>query len=233
LAGLLLAGFLVTALWEYLANLRAQREAERLLQEVRALKVNESTADDVKRIVARFGAVESPFPGYCDKIDSVQAIEVSSVDLNRIGRKMPAFRWFGNSAWQAQAHFAIGHGRLCFIEYSISANPSPPLAGTFFVLNATANYYLPYSQFPDFSYGVGLRNLHYVHDLSAAVTSLGSDAEHQRSFDFDLSCLSRFGGCRSVCELMPSAWIDYQKEVQEKGLDVPADELADPRCQKR
>ncbi|MGB8837614.1 MAG: hypothetical protein WCC67_12760, partial [Candidatus Acidiferrales bacterium] len=77
-----------------------------------------------------------------------------------------------------------------------------------------------------------LRNLHYFHDLSASVTTLGGPKDHQRAFDFDLSCLSRLGGCRGVCELMPSAWIDYQKKAQEKGLDLPADELADPYCQK-
>jgi hypothetical protein len=213
--------------------LRAQHEAERLLQEVRALKIDKSTADDATRIVDEFGAVEKPFPGYCDKIDSVKSIDVYSPSLNRIGRKMPALRWFGNSAWEAQAHFAISQGRLCFIEYTISANPSPSLAGTLFVLNSTATYGLPHSQNDDFSYGVGLRNLHYFHDLSAAVTTLGSAEDHRRTFDFDLSCLSRFGGCRGVCELMPSAWIDFQKDAREKQVDAPADELADPRCQRR
>jgi hypothetical protein len=230
--GLLLIVFFGTAICEYLANLRAQHQAERLLQEVRALKMDESTADDVKRIAHDFGAVEMPFPGYCDKIDSVQSIEVSSSSLNRIGRKMPALRWFGNSAWEAQAHFGVEQKHLCFVEYTISANPSPPLAGTYFVLNATANYGRPHSQSDEFSYGVGLRDLHNFHDLSAEVTTLGTGEDRQRAFDFDLSCLSRFGGCRGVCELMPSAWLDYQKEAKGKGRNIPPDELADPRCNK-
>jgi hypothetical protein len=230
---LLVAGFLIFVLWEYFANLRAQHEAAHLLQEVRALKVDESTADDVKRIVAQFGAIDMPFPGYCDGMDSVQSIEISSPNLNRIGRKLAALRWFGNPAWETQAHFAIAKGRLCFVEYTISANPSPPLTGTLFVLNSTASYGLPHAQSGGFSYGVGLRNLHYFHDLSAAVTTLGSGEDHRRAFDFDLSCLSRFGGCKGVCELMPSAWLDYQKDATEKGLQIPADELSDSRCQKR
>jgi hypothetical protein len=60
--GLLVAGFLGTALWEYLANLQAQHGAERPLQEVRALKMDESTSDSVKRIVDQFGATKMPFP---------------------------------------------------------------------------------------------------------------------------------------------------------------------------
>ncbi|MFZ0233300.1 MAG: hypothetical protein WAL74_09245 [Candidatus Acidiferrales bacterium] len=224
--------FVVAALWEYIANLRAQRDAERLLQQVRTLNLDESAAADVERIVGQFGAIDMPFPGYCESVDWVRSIEVSSPSLNRIGRKIPWLRWFGNPAWDAQAHFAISQGRLCFVEYSISANPSPPLLGTFFVLNSRADYHRPFLQTPEFSYGVGLRNLHYFHDLSASVTTLGGPKDHQRAFDFDLSCLSRLGGCRGVCELMPSAWIDYQKKAQEKGLDLPADELADPYCQK-
>jgi hypothetical protein len=232
IVGLLVAGFIATAFWEYLANSRAQQEAERLLQEVRALKIDESTAEDVDRIVNQFGNIDMPFPGYCDGIDSVKSVEVSSPSLNRIGRKMPALRWFGNSAWEARAHFAIARGHLRFVEYTISANPSSSLVGTLFVLNSTADYHRPYPQSPDFSSEVGLRNVHYFHDLSAAVTTVGSVEDHRRTFDFDLSCLSRFAGCRSVCELMPSAWVGYQKEAREKGSDVPADELADPRCQK-
>jgi hypothetical protein len=37
---------------EYLLNLRAQNDAQCLLQAVRALKVGESTADDVRRVAA-------------------------------------------------------------------------------------------------------------------------------------------------------------------------------------
>lgn len=220
------------ALCEYVANSAAQRNAQRLLRDVHSITVNESTAEDVERIAEKFSGVEGPFPGYCDKIDSVRSIEASSTSLNWIGRKMPRLRWFGNSVWQAQAHFAISEGRVCFVEYKISANPSA-LAGSLYVLSAKVNNYRPYVQFPDFSYGVGMRNLHYIHDLSAGVTTLGSPDEHRRAFDFDLSCLSRFAGCRSVCELMPSAWLDYQTQATEKGWQIPAEELSDSRCQKR
>jgi hypothetical protein len=119
---------------EYLLNLRAQNDAQCLLQAVRALKVGESTADDVRRVAGRFGNVDIPFAGYCDNLDSVQSIEVSSVTLDRLGRMMPALRWFGNSAWKASAQFGISQERLCFAQYAVSANPSSALAGTYFVL---------------------------------------------------------------------------------------------------
>jgi hypothetical protein len=32
---------------------------------------------------------------------------------------------------------------------------------------------------------------------------------------------------------MPSAWPDYLKEAREEGANLPADELADPRCQEQ
>ena len=228
----LVAGFVGIVIYQYVANLRAVHKADSLLQEVRALDLDRSTAGDVERIVDNFGEIEISFPGYCDHVDSVRSTRVSSPVLNRIGRKMPALRWFGNSAWEAQAHFAMDQGRPCFIQYEISANPSP-LTGTSFVLNSTGSYARRYTQGDDFSYGVGLRNLHYFHDLTAADRAPGEVEEHQHTFDFDLSCLSRFGGCRGVCELMPSAWLDYQKEATEKGWDVPVDELANPRCQRR
>lgn len=232
LLGAFVAGFIGIVIFQYLVNLRAVHKAENLLQEVRALDLDRSTAGDVERIVDSFGAAEMAFPGYCDKIDSVRSIEVSSPPLNQIGRKVPMLRWFGNSVWEAQAHFVIEQGRLCFVEYKISANPSP-LTRTLFVLNSAGSYGRPQTQGDDFSYGVGLRNLHYFHDLSADDRAISNVEAHRHTFDFELSCLSRFGGCRGVCELMPSAWLDYQNEAKEKGWDIPADELANPRCHKR
>jgi len=36
-----------------------------------------------------------------------------------------------------------------------------------------------------------------------------------------LDCMTRFGGCKSPCEVMPSAWVDAKKEADSKGQPFP------------
>jgi hypothetical protein len=60
----------------------------------------------------------------------------------------------------------------------------------------------------------------YSHDFTAQVYPEGTQDHRQHACDFDLTCLAQFGGCRGICELMPSAWVDYQKEAQKKGWEA-------------
>jgi hypothetical protein len=81
-------------------------------------------------------------------------------------------------------------------------------------------------------YAVSLGSMKGTQYVRSKVTTKATDGQVQRAFKLDLNCLTRLGGCRLRCEVMPSAWLDYQKEAKEKGWDLPPDELADPRCNK-
>jgi hypothetical protein len=84
---------------------------------------------------------------------------------------------------------------------------------------------------PDLApYAVSLGSMKGTQYVRSKVTTKATDGQAQRAFNLDLNCLTRLGGCRLRCEVMPSAWLDYQKEAKEKGWDLPPDELADPRC---
>jgi hypothetical protein len=82
-------------------------------------------------------------------------------------------------------------------------------------------------------YDVSAGSIRNIRSFNTRITTDATPYEARRAFNFDLSCLTRFGGCRAGCEVMPSAWLDYQEKAKEKGEAVPADELADPRCKNR
>ncbi len=63
---------------------------------------------------------------------------------------------------------------------------------------------------------------------------LGAKPEELKlAFDFGLSCLGRFGGCAAACELMPAAWMEYEKKAEERNLEIPRHELNNKRCVNR
>ena len=123
-----------------------------------------------------------------------------------------------------------GH-RLCFLLYSVAAVSTKEKE-----LRAYVNVALPGTLGigEPFSYEVHNSLVRGIYDsMEVWITpDYATRLEREHAFDFDLSCLTSFLGCRAVCKLMPSAWLDYQKEAREKGWPLMPDELNDPRCKK-
>jgi hypothetical protein len=57
--------------------------------------------------------------------------------------------------------------------------------------------------------------------FGAILTSKATPEERDAGFDFDLSCMSSFGGCQRFCELMPSVWRAATREYQNKEISLP------------
>jgi hypothetical protein len=66
--------------------------------------------------------------------------------------------------------------------------------------------------------------------FGAILTSKATPDERDAGFDFDLSCMSSFGGCQRFCELMPSVWRAAMREHQNKEISLPPEVLGDPKC---
>jgi len=209
---------------EFIANLRTEKAAEALLRDVQRLKVGQSTEADIERIIAE-NKRESRLDHFniCSPSAETHRTEIDNRTLNWLGYQSKILRPLGNRIWTVDAYFVVDKGRLCFVRYVLRT------LDTQYALEITSGSIAEeHSEIEPYQLSVGThRNIRF---LRPQVTTLATEEEHQHTFDLDLSCLSHFGGCRSVCELMPSAWLDYQKKAKEKGWDIPAYVLADPCC---
>lgn len=223
----LLAGIAI-----YFVNLRAEREAEALLRDAHTLEIGKSTEQDVQQIVDRYGGGKwGSANTLCSSANAGQAAVVTDGSLNWLGLKNAAFRPFGNRYWSVETVFLTSKGHVCALLYflrGLRADVVYEVSVRVYHLQgiSTPAYTLP-------PYYVFTRIYKSNLDFSVAFTTEATEIQRQHALDFDLSCLSRFGGCREGCEIMPSAWLDVKIDAKENGWAIPADELADTKCQKR
>jgi hypothetical protein len=198
------------------------------------MKLGVTTGEETQRIVRRYGGdvgrqfgVErcEEFAPFWKPYD----VDVESGLLNRIGARdlsrSVILRHFGASVWRVSASFGVDdRGRLTCVDYQVISIPAHAESA-----QLSAQYSLPYSSSDSTTYEVGYTDVHYVRRLSAVATTNGTAEEQRSIFDFDLDCLTRIGGCRTACEVMPSAWLEYQRRAREDGLPRSADQ-SDPRC---
>src|ERR1700727_695101 len=222
---------LVLFVWVGLAfvlNLRAEKQARSLLNEIRDLTVGESTEIEIQNLVDKNGGESGGIiSGVCDLNAKSHSIMVTSPDLDWIGSKAAPLRPFGNRVWAVQIFLVTSKNRLCFKSYDVRV-----FLSRYNSLHAEASTVQGFGNSDTSSYFTSAGTLKSGYIRAVATTDATAE-QRQRAFDFDLSCLMRFGGCRSRCELMPSAWADYVRRAKENGWNIPAGELANPKCQKQ
>jgi hypothetical protein len=227
----LAAALLVIVIGEftlYAANLRAANDAEGLLRDVANLQVGQSTQGDVEAIVRQYGgnaAGPSEQPS-CERYDQRRAVTVTSEISDWIGWRAPILRPFGDQRWRVDAYFATYHDRLCYARYWLRAEPRDESHALNVAVTLSENTPLEGQG----AYDASFRDIHNVHDMQTIAMAGATTEERHRAFGLDLSCLTRIGGCREVCEVMPSAWLDYQRKARASGWVVRPDEANDPRC---
>jgi hypothetical protein len=166
----------------------------------------------------------------CAAADAFYSIRIAPDYLNRVGLTVPWLTRVGLKPWGAVALAGVKQGTVCYEEYSIGTigNYNQQLRGS--VANTlSSNHSQPGGDEVGYDVRFGVVRT-YTYTLAVNITKRATEAEREHAFDFDLSCLTSFRGCRAVCELMPSAWLDYQREAHENGWTTPPEELNDPRC---
>jgi hypothetical protein len=217
----------------YIANLRTERKAEALLRDLRTLSINDSTEADVQSIVSRYGGdTGGSAGGVCAQTAINHNVWVTSSGTPVLG--VDARPWkrrpFGNQAWGVYAHLATDRGRLCAVLYRIRAYPGAhgmELEAAVDDVRSDSNFALP-----DMPYEADARIFKNIDSFRTRMSTKATDDQRRRALDFDLSCMARFGGCRAVCELVPSAWLDAQERARQEGVSLPANDEQDPRCPK-
>lgn len=221
----------------YLANYRAAVRAEKLLRDVRSMEPGQTTGEEVQHIVQQYGGdIGQRF--WLLKCESVNphwksyAVHVQSSVLNRIGEydllHGTGFRQFGTTQWAVYASFGIDDsGRLSCVNFHLSSTPVHRDA-----VEVNASYSLPYSLSDALTYEAGYEGVHHVQSLGASATTNATRAQVRHLFNFQLECLTNIGGCSNACEVMPSVWLDYQREARVANRPLPREQLDDARCEK-
>jgi len=212
--------------------LRVERRAEALLNDVRTLRLETSTSTDVMAIVHKYQGFEdsSGWNSGCGPYDSSCSVRIANDSINRIGLRYP-FLQFALKPQGVGASFMLNQGRLHCMTYAVESYP--PHDWKKLIVRAQAypdshRVAWPSSDTFGVDYGSGKVWIFFANLKPGATPE-----ELDLTFDFDLSCIARFGGCGAACELMPAAWLEYQKKAEERGLHIPRHELSDRRCVNR
>jgi hypothetical protein len=215
-AALVIGAITLVVIALYVENLRDVLEARSLLKDIAALRVNQTTDDQISQLVKRYRGKETGVSsGDCSLGERTYWVSINDKVLNALGPNMGRFRLFGNRVWFVDARFSTSEGHLCRAEYRLFAWIRGIDLMELSVLELQPR---DHSQGESYSvYGHVQRNIYYLRTEARDPTP----EERRRAFDFRLDCLARFGGCGNPCEIAPAAWTDAEKEAKSEGVPFP------------
>ena len=214
--------------------LHSQHQAEKLLREVRMLRLGKSSAADVDRIRAKFQRFERS-DGPCTPASCTYLIELSNfwIVLNHPRLSAPLFSGevglgpatflhnlltrTGFHFYRVIGSFTISHGILRSLSFdaAIETPAGWALVGdaSTYLFSSAYTYSRALEIHPEYHVGspggcTGCRMIY------AVINPYSTQEQLQHAFDFNLSCISRFWtSCTENRDIMPSAAVDREKDV--------------------
>jgi hypothetical protein len=219
----------VSLLTLYGVNLSIARRADALLREARGLRTNGSSEQDTLAVLDRFGPEEPGVAsGFCISTTAGRSVVLGNDTLNWLGRESRLLRPFGNGVWSVEVTVLTENGRVCSVLYYVQALRSDE---NWEVTVQATDVGDPSSRmYGPTPYDTSVRVYKGTIGLSVKLTPQATAEQREHALGFDLSCLTRFAGCQQPCGLLPSAWLDYQREAHENGWEVPPEDVNDQRC---
>lgn len=214
------------------ANARTRYQAEALVRDLRTIKLGESTADDVLRIVRHYPTAPGRSSSSdCAAADESHSIRIANDIINRVGFAIPALRVVGARPASVVAVILLQKGRVCYVFYSFAVAHWSKIdelraEATEGLFNCDKAKHTPSESCYDVGEGI-IRN--HIEKLDVRLANFANAAERQHAFDFDLSCLTSILGCQKLCVMNPSRWRDYLARARREGWILPAD-VNDPHC---
>lgn len=238
----LLAVFVLVVAAVYSLDMYRRSRAEQLIEDVRALRLGESSLADVQELAEKYGttppivlsfngevAVPECTPPKCtDFVFEVQSPLSVGIDNH------PA--WIGKlglRAWVVKASARVEEGRVS--EAAALAGTRRP-DGCWLLATAMKIKSLEQESetMPDWdetdehiekgAYHVdgGLLHIDPEHGdvLSARLTPMASPVAQQHAFEVNWDCVGTFHGCRELCELYPKVWADWRADQLRRGRDI-------------
>jgi hypothetical protein len=228
---------------EEVSNRIYRRRAERLLQDIRQLRVGKSTFENARALILRYHGGVSPYdhapcsPAHCTFEVALKHypffIEHWGQFLNsetgyRLLRMLPHL---GLQDGDCGADVRVDRGIVTHLDCGVYVRGSGGwVLGRRIVEDETAPKYI-LDRMADRAYYLRYSNITTAGGGEAIETDLTPQAnadERKRACDLDFGCLTKRGGCTSLCQLAPAAFADYVKQT---GWMPRLDER-DPNCAK-
>ena len=228
-AGLVLSVTLVE-LGVYIANLKTQRREDALLKRIENFRIGETTWDESQPIRIAYGAITDqgstgPMP------ERLYSILVVNSLVNRMAFKFRRLWPLGLRPSGVELDLRYREEKLSYLRYTFFTAALSP-SGRPRILTAEVRLQQrgdqPFQDHGDYHIGAGPKNSWTFGKqgetdqiLVAFVTPEATDEERKAAFGFDLSCMSALGGCRALCEMMPSVWKEALRRYCQLRLKIP------------
>jgi hypothetical protein len=221
----------------------SRRRAERLLHDLRQLQVGKSTFEDARAVIVGHGGGVPPYDhsgcsaAHCTFVVGLTHYPLltrlwgrySSIEAEYYAlRALPPL---GLQDWESGADVRVDGGIVTHIGYRV-------------FVRGSGGWVLGYIAVEDRAAAKHLRDLmgqrpYYVHwfnittvgggeGIQSTLTPQANAEERNHAYDFNYDCLTRVGGCTSLCQIAPLAFADYVKETGR----MPWLDEHDPHCAK-
>lgn len=222
---LLVISPLVAVLGFYLfligANYYYAKRAAYLLERIRALKIDNSSVEELRRLGSAHGL---RYDGYADT-QTDKCVNIACLDMVSPSNQ---WMWFflksptlakvekraGLRPWFAVGDLEIKNGQVVGKIYGLQFyedDTNPEIEATAWheqKLDLDPCAYYPLKRHP----GYGFRNASNERSFRVLVDDLASAENRERAFQFNLSCLTDWNKCDQFSQLMPAAWADYLED---------------------
>jgi hypothetical protein len=219
----------ISAIW--LMDVHTERRAESLLRDVSALQVGTSTMRQVEPILRNYSRAKIAGSWPCRSADRFYSVQVANDAVSWIRRGFPAVQSPLVRPYGAVAVILLSRGVVCYVKYYAGTALRGPDQELDVSTTVAASADAPQLLGTEYRVSAGIRQGRF-HTIEVYIAPGTRGGPRQHAFDYDLSCLARWNGCAAPCELMPSAWLDYQKEARTNNWILPAEDADDPRCAK-
>lgn len=186
-------------------------QAREMLDRIKMLKPGESTLEEVRQIAKEYEKIPSPIDYPCSPASCYSAVWVHySWAEDKFGDH-DLVNALGLRSWKVEATISVRDNKVQFVRADVAVHAADHewIGGRWenTVMHSDSDWQLLQSWFEKESYFVVSYNLYPGGEnglgIQANLTLDASSVDKTAGFDIDLSCLTRLGGCRGYCDLMP------------------------------
>jgi hypothetical protein len=205
-----IAGLALTVAGAFLAwailfgiNLHARFQAQSLLTAVRSMQVGSTTFEETRPLLERYRAITVPasFTGQYSA-DTGFYINVGQGNFEGPRERFYFLRHFGLVFWGAGTEMYFRNDRLCLLRFSFGteANRKGDSREGF---SLTTEQTLGKNEFVlSGGHRTGSSPYMYMQVHQIRLPADATSAERAHAFAYDLSCVTRLGGCRDASQIL-------------------------------
>ena len=184
-------------------NLHARFQGQSLAAAVRSMQVGSTTLEETRPLLERYRAntVPASFTGQY-LADTGFYINVGHENIEKLGERFYFLRYVGLAFWGAGAEMYFRNGRLCELTFSFGTEVSRK--GDFREgFSLTTEQSLGKNKFiMSGGHVTGGSRYMFTRVHHITLPAYATSVERAHAFAYDLSCVTRLGGCRDVSQVL-------------------------------